>query len=539
MTTPPSTTPNPGNAATEPANRDFVPPADPFALFETWFGLAAAHEINDPNAVALATATADGAPSLRMVLLKGVDDAAAEARGFVFFTNLESRKGEELARNPRAALCFYWKSLRRQVRVEGPVTPVEPAEADAYYASRARGSRIGAWASAQSRPLADRATLEQAVDEADPPLRPGGVGRAGAAAAALVRLPPGAVADRVLAGAAVPPARPGGVRAGPRAAGATTGCIRDRRSPDRAAGGDQARRDRLLKLATTVSVSVASTLAVLKLAAWLVTGSAAILSSLLDSLVDVAASGILLISVRHALRPPDRSHRFGHGKAEPLGAIAQAAFVGGSALLLIFESAGRFITPTPVVEVPLGIAVMSISLVATVLLVVFQRGVARRTGSTAIEADRLNYIGDTATSVVVLAVLVIGQRPGWLWLDPAAAIGVALWLLVSAARIARRAVDHLMDRELPQRGPGADRRHRPRRCRGRGPARPAHPQRRRHPLHRAACRDGGRPDPMAGPHVCDRVEAALSAAFPDAEVILHQEPAGLDDERLDHRIYKR
>jgi pyridoxamine 5'-phosphate oxidase len=166
MTTPLFPTPNPGSAATEPTNLDFVPPADPFALFESWFGLAAAHEINDPNAMSLATATADGVPSVRMVLLKGVDDDAAAARGFVFFTNLESRKGDELARNPRAALCFYWKSLRRQVRVEGPVTPVEPAEADAYYASRARGSRIGAWASTQSRPLADRATLEQAVDEA-------------------------------------------------------------------------------------------------------------------------------------------------------------------------------------------------------------------------------------------------------------------------------------------------------------------------------------------------------------------------------------
>lgn len=156
---------NPGTAATEPANRDFVPPADPFALFEDWFALAAAHEINDPNGLALATATADGAPSVRMVLLKGVDGAEAPARGFVFFTNLESRKGEELARNPRAALCFYWKSLRRQVRVEGPVGPVDAAEADAYFASRARGSRIGAWASAQSRPLADRATLAEAVAE--------------------------------------------------------------------------------------------------------------------------------------------------------------------------------------------------------------------------------------------------------------------------------------------------------------------------------------------------------------------------------------
>ncbi|MGO4124407.1 cation diffusion facilitator family transporter [Inquilinus sp. YAF38] len=305
------------------------------------------------------------------------------------------------------------------------------------------------------------------------------------------------------------------------------------------AGGDQARRDRLLRLATTVSVSVASTLAVLKLAAWLVTGSAAILSSLLDSLVDVAASGILLISVRHALRPPDRSHRFGHGKAEPLGAIAQAAFVGGSALLLIFESAGRFITPTPIVEVPLGIAVMSISLVATVLLVVFQRGVARRTGSTAIEADRLNYIGDTATSVVVLAVLVIGQRPGWLWLDPAAAIGVALWLLVSAARIARRAVDHLMDRELPQ----EERLRIAAIVRADAEVAGLHDLRTRSAggtrfieLHVEM--EGGLTLWQAHT-VCDRVEAALSAAFPDAEVILHQEPAGLDDERLDHRIYKR
>jgi pyridoxamine 5'-phosphate oxidase len=170
MTTPPSA-PNPGSAASEPANRDFVPPDEPFALFAEWFALAAAHEANDPNAMALATATPDGVPSVRMVLLKGVDDAGgddAEAalRGFVFYTNLESRKGGELARNPRAALSLYWKSLRRQVRVEGPVTPVDPAEADAYFASRARGSRIGAWASTQSRPLADRPELETAVDEA-------------------------------------------------------------------------------------------------------------------------------------------------------------------------------------------------------------------------------------------------------------------------------------------------------------------------------------------------------------------------------------
>ncbi len=141
--------------------------ADPFALFSSWFAEAVAAELNDPNAMALATATPEGRPSLRMVLLKGLDPEGAAPRGFVFYTNLESRKGGELAANPQAALCFHWKSLRRQVRIEGPVRPVTPAEADAYFASRPRGSRIGAWASAQSRPLADRATLEAAVAAAE------------------------------------------------------------------------------------------------------------------------------------------------------------------------------------------------------------------------------------------------------------------------------------------------------------------------------------------------------------------------------------
>lgn len=144
---------------------DLVPPDDPFALFAAWLADAEAGEPNDPNAMALATATPDGVPSVRMVLLKGVDPATAPARGFVFYTNLESRKGEELKANPHAALCFHWKSQRRQVRVEGPVEAVSAEEADAYYASRPRGSRIAAWASQQSRTLAERAMLEARVAE--------------------------------------------------------------------------------------------------------------------------------------------------------------------------------------------------------------------------------------------------------------------------------------------------------------------------------------------------------------------------------------
>ncbi len=132
--------------------------SDPYRLFGAWFAEAEKAEINDPNAMALATATPDGRPSVRMVLLKGWDE-----HGFVFYTNLESRKGGELLANPHAALCLHWKSLQRQVRIEGPVTPVSPEEADAYFASRPRDSRIGAWASAQSRPLEGLFKLEREV----------------------------------------------------------------------------------------------------------------------------------------------------------------------------------------------------------------------------------------------------------------------------------------------------------------------------------------------------------------------------------------
>jgi len=137
--------------------------SDPFALFQAWLKEAEKSESNDPTAMALATATADGRPSVRMVLLKDVVPRPGPEGGFVFYTNMESRKGEDLRANPHAALCFHWKSLRRQVRVEGPVVPVPDAEADAYFESRARESRIGAWASLQSRPLTERLELEKRV----------------------------------------------------------------------------------------------------------------------------------------------------------------------------------------------------------------------------------------------------------------------------------------------------------------------------------------------------------------------------------------
>jgi pyridoxamine 5'-phosphate oxidase len=138
--------------------QDFTAADDPFGLFQTWLADAEKSEPADPEAMALATADADGLPNVRMILLKGADE-----RGFVFYTNCGSAKGGELAVNPKAALLFYWKSLGRQIRVRGPIEPVTEAEADAYFATRHPQSRIGAWASRQSRPLESRAALEEAV----------------------------------------------------------------------------------------------------------------------------------------------------------------------------------------------------------------------------------------------------------------------------------------------------------------------------------------------------------------------------------------
>ena len=139
---------------------DFTESEEPFKLFGEWLKEAEASEVNDPNAVALATVDEDGLPNVRMVLLKGFD-----TDGFVFYTNFESQKGREILGQKKAAMCFHWKTLRRQVRVRGPVELVTDAEADAYFATRARGSRIGAWASKQSRPLESRFALEKAVAE--------------------------------------------------------------------------------------------------------------------------------------------------------------------------------------------------------------------------------------------------------------------------------------------------------------------------------------------------------------------------------------
>jgi pyridoxamine 5'-phosphate oxidase len=148
---------------TGPQAADFMTATDPFALFEAWFADARHHEINDPEGMAVASVDADGMPNVRMVLLKALDPADKPGRGFVFYTNMESAKGKELLANCKCALLFHWKSLRRQVRVRGAISQTTEAEADAYFASRARGSQIGAWASKQSSAMEGRHSLEKAA----------------------------------------------------------------------------------------------------------------------------------------------------------------------------------------------------------------------------------------------------------------------------------------------------------------------------------------------------------------------------------------
>ena len=286
---------------------------------------------------------------------------------------------------------------------------------------------------------------------------------------------------------------------------------------------------RLRLRATYASLAVAGVLILAKLAAWIGTGSVALLSSLVDSLVDAAASAVTFFAVRQAAIPADREHRFGHGKAEPLAALGQSAFLVGSALLLMAESVRRLLAPQPIDNTAAGIAVMLFSMVMTVGLVAYQRHVVRRTGSVAINADELHYRGDVILNLSVIATLVVG---GW-WsvpiLDPLFGAAVGIWVIYSATKIARLSLTQLMDHELPdverarvraiaESHPEVTAVH-DIRTRGAGPT--AFIQ-----LHIEM--DGGM-TLLRAHEISDTVEEQLRAAFPQAEIIIHGDPAGLEE----------
>jgi ferrous-iron efflux pump FieF len=289
--------------------------------------------------------------------------------------------------------------------------------------------------------------------------------------------------------------------------------------------------DRLRRWATYASVSVAALLIAAKFAAWLETGSVALLSSLVDSLLDAAASLVNLLAVRHAMTPADREHRFGHGKAEPLAVLGQSAFITGSALLLLAEAVRRLIWPVPVENPPAGIAVMIFSIAVTIALVFYQRRVVRLTGSVAITADELHYRGDLFLNVSVIAALVLSAALDSPILDPVFGGAIGIWIIYSAVRLARLSIFQLMDHELPdeerekiraiaQSHPDVVAAH-DLRTRVAGPT--AFIQ-----LHLEM---DGQLSLLRAHQISDEVEAQLRAAYPNAEVIIHQDPEGIEEPR--------
>jgi ferrous-iron efflux pump FieF len=203
---------------------------------------------------------------------------------------------------------------------------------------------------------------------------------------------------------------------------------------------------KLVRLATYASVCIATTLFILKLSAWFETGSVSILASLLDSFIDIIASVMIVIAVRIAQTPADTEHRFGHGKAEPLAALAQSVFIVGSASYLILYAVDRMVHPQLISEPEIGLIIMSISLFMTLGLIAFQHYVIKQTSSTAIKADSLHYISDVLANILVILGLWLSHIQ---WLDPLLAFGIALWILRSALLIAKDASNQLLDHELP------------------------------------------------------------------------------------------
>jgi ferrous-iron efflux pump FieF len=285
----------------------------------------------------------------------------------------------------------------------------------------------------------------------------------------------------------------------------------------------------LLRWASRASVAVAVALIAAKLAVWLVTDSVALLSSLIDSTLDAGASLVNLLAVSHALTPADREHRFGHGKAEPLAGLAQAAFISGSSVFLLFEAGHRLLTPRTVQHGELGVAVMILSIVATLGLVLFQRSVVRRTGSIAIAADSLHYKGDLLANLGVILALILSTRFGLTYADPLLAIAVAFYLLWGAWSISRQSLDQLMDRELPD-----ERRSRIREIAlAHAEVMDVHDLRTRASGLQTFIQLHLELDGAMALHrahdIADAVELQIMQEFPGAEVIIHQDPAGLEE----------
>ncbi len=288
---------------------------------------------------------------------------------------------------------------------------------------------------------------------------------------------------------------------------------------------------RLMKAATYASVFVAGVLIAVKFAAWVLTGSVSILSTLIDSLLDAVASLLNLIAVHHALSPADKEHRFGHGKAEALSGLAQAAFISGSAVFLLIEAVERLMNPKVIENTEIGYGVMALAIVLTLMLVTFQRHVVKKTGSVAIEADSTHYRMDILVNISVIVSLLLSSRFGLGWADPVFALAIAGYILRGAWQIGIKAYHMLMDRELED-----DERNAIEKIAMDHPdVLGVHDLRTRSSGTRQFIQLHLEMDGSITLHeahtISDAVEAKILEAYPNAEVLIHEDPAGIFEER--------
>lgn len=302
---------------------------------------------------------------------------------------------------------------------------------------------------------------------------------------------------------------------------------------------ETARARALNVLSTRVTLTVAVLLLAVKLAGWLITGSMALLASAVDGLVDTGASVVTLFGVQYAQRPPDREHRFGHGKGEAVAAFTQASFVAGAACILAFQSVGRLLVPAPLEAIGVGVWLVAVSLAAACGLIAMQSWVVNRTGSTAIAADRIHYLTDVAVNAAVLLALAVTKWTGWARADPAFALAISAYMVWNAYVIVDAALEQLLDRELP-----ADERRRiketVRACPG---VRDIHDLRTRFSGDRTFVEYHLEVDPGltvdAGHAISDATETAIQNLLPGTiEATAHIEPHGIDDDRLDEAVAK-
>ncbi len=294
---------------------------------------------------------------------------------------------------------------------------------------------------------------------------------------------------------------------------------------------DSKRRTLLIKSASYASVIVALSLVLIKSWAWQATSSVALLASLADSLLDVVASGITFWAVRYALSPADSEHRFGHGKSEGVAALIQSLIVGLSATYVLYEAVGRMISPQPIAKAEAGLMTMGVATVVTLFLVLYQQYVARKTRSLAISADAMHYKADLLVNISVAAAIVLAAWTGWQAVDPLVGLAVALFIFKSAVTIARSALDVLLDHEIPP----EDRQRIEKIAL-------AHPE--TCGFHDMRTRRGGSHyivqfhlelDPeitLSRSHeILDEVEDEIREQYPDCELIVHADPAGLPERR--------